>query len=508
MGKDKVKQVVEDAYVKIKKRDFEFFLRNVFARGFKKLEGKEWIGWDDPKSFPAILVDSLENHDRSSTIGPRDFGKTHIFTAYALYRMITAEHRMQIYYLSYKQSQAEGFIKKIAKPVAEESPLISAFFHNDFSRAKTSMDVTNPLGYQAIMEPKGLLGSIRGEHADLMLVDDPLKDESAGETPNPTQVQKATKRFFEDSVPMIKNETGECHVIGTAISPDDLLHQLQDKKGWRSNRIPAVKDVEWDEDQTRIVGGKSMWPKRWPSAKNFNKKLNDTTLSGFKKEYLCIADRDVDTFLSQEKLDKCFGLQSDNSNFEELKKGEIRLVGGHDIGKKVDPAHAIIFALDEDNELYEWTSKFMDGWEYQDQVEWWKTQFNRLPIYKAFYDDQRSEFEGFREKGELPSNFEPQKMNYQQKYNMAAELETYVNEGKIHFKNDSRIYQSLLSVGDDLKATRTESGHGDAFFSTILAVFAARSVIKLKQRFVNPSHQMDSNKKLKGNSRWKFLNGV
>jgi len=468
--KKKVKAIVEDAYKKIKQNDFEFFINNVFAKGFEKLEGRDFISWDSPDSFPAILTDSLENYDRSVTIGPRDFGKTHLFMAYALYKMITAEHRMMVYYLSFKQSQAEGFIKKVGKPIAQSSPLISAFFKNDFSRAKTKIDTVNPLGYQCIMEPLGLSSAIRGEHSDLMLVDNPLKDESAGQTANPTQVRKATKRFFEDGIPMVKDSTGECHVIGTAISPEDLLHKLQGKKGWMSNRIPAIKDIEWNEDQTKIVGGKSSWPKRWPSAKNFNSKRNDTTLSGFKKEYLCMAARDVDTFLNRDKLETCFGLQSDNSNFEDLKKGEIRLVGGHDIGKKVDPAHAIIFALDEEDHLYEWISKFMDGWEYQDQVEWWVRQFNRLPIYKAFYDDQRSEFEGFRERGDLPTGFEPQPMSYQAKYNMAAELETYVNQGKIHFRDDSRTYQSLLSVGDDLKAVKNSAGHGDAFFSTILAV--------------------------------------
>jgi len=504
MSQDKVKQVVENTYKKIKKNDFEFFLRNVFARGFKKLEGKEWIGWDDPESFPATLTDSLANHDRSVTIGPRDFGKTHIFMAYALYRMIIAEHRMQIYYVSFKQSQAEGFVKKIGKPLSQESQLISAFFGNDFSRAKTSMDVANPLNYQCIFEPKGLLGSLRGEHADLMLVDDPLKDESAGDIANPTQVRKATKRFFEDAIPMVKNKIGECHVVGTAISPEDLLHKLQHKKGWKNNRVPAIKDIEWDENQTRIVGGRSMWPKRWPSAKNFNKKLNDTTLSGFRKEYLCIAEKDVDTYLPREDLEKCFGFDKSGEEFNEVRKGELRLVGGHDIGKKVHPAHAIIFAVDEDGHMWDWESVWMDNWPYKDQLDWWKSKFDLLPIFKAYYDDQGGQWEGFREQGEIPSNLEPKPTSYQLKQSRAAELETRVLNHTIHFQNNSRNFQQMMHMDNELKCSKTKQGHCDVFDSTCLAVNAARDIEKLRGSIINADHQFDSNKELHKSSRWSF----
>lgn len=503
MGNRKVKKIVENAYEKIKKRDFRFFLKSVFSKGFKKIEGTEFILWDDPESFPAVFTNALENHDRSITMGPRDFGKTHFAMAYALYKMITAEHRLQIYYISYKQPQAEGFIRKVGKPIAQNSPLISAFFGNSFSNAQTKMDVINPLGYQCIMEPKGLIGTIKGEHG-LVIVDDPLKDESGGQIPNPTQVRKATNRFYEEVVPIIHSDYGECHIVGTAVAPEDLLHQQMNKPGWESNRIPAVKELEWNKNGDQIIGGISSWPKRWPSAKNFNSKLNDTTVSAFRKQYLTEADRDVDTYLSRGHLERCFGFDRTGDKFRDIKKQGLRLVGGHDLGKKVHPAHAIIFALDDSGEMWEWESKWFDGVPYKDQLDWWITKFNILPIFKAYYDDQGGQWEGFRERGDIPSNLEPKPTSYQLKQGRAAELETRVLEDTIHFQNDGRNFEQLMHVDQNLKCSATKQGHCDVFDSTCLAVNAARDIEKLRARFYNPEHQFDSNKKLRKQSKWDF----
>ena len=507
MGKDKVKQVVEDAYTKIKKRDFEFFVDKVFSRGFKKLEGKEWVGWDDSDSFPAIFSDALENHDRSITMGPRDFGKTHLATAYVLYKMVTAEKRMLIYYVSYKQSQAEGFIKKIGKPIATESSLISAFFHNDFSRAKTRMDITNPQGYQCMVEPVGMRSTIKGEHGDIIIVDDPLKDESGGQLMNPAEIKKVSKRFYNEVTPIIR-EKGEAHVVGTAVAPEDLLHQLIQQEGWYANRIPAVRNIEWSEDKNRITGGTSSWPKRWPSAKNFNKKLQTTTQTAFRKQYQTEADRDVDTYLKREDVRKCFGFDKSEEGFNEAKKGTLRLIGGHDLGKKVHPAHAIIFALDEDGEMWEWESKWFDQVPYKDQLDWWKQKFELLPIYKAYYDDQGGQWEGFRESGKVPSNLEPKATSYQLKQGRAAELETRILNHTIHFQSNARNFEQLMHVDDELKCSETKQGHCDIFDSTCLAVHAGRDVEKVRAKFEHPGEQFDSNQKLSGNSRWEFLKGV
>jgi len=225
-------------------------------------------------------------------------------------------------------------------------------------------------------------------------------------------------------------------------------------------------------------------------------------LRAFRKEWLCEIGREVDSYLDPQHLDNCFG--SDITH--KVDKDEMRLVGGHDPAKKIHPAHAIIFRVDNDGELWEWEEQWMDGWDYRDQLEWWRERFEALKIFRAYYDHQNKVFEGFDEQGLVPSAFEPHPMNFQHKMSMASELEDKVNREEIHFRGapGCRTHSQLLAIGQDMKATETREGHGEPFTSVGLAVMAGREVDTLYSAMANADHQLDSNKKLRGESKWDF----
>ena len=95
-----------------------------------------------------------------------------------------------------------------------------------------------------------------------------------------------------------------------------------------------------------------------------------------------------------------------------------------------------------------------------------------LRIDRLNYDDTRAEFEGFRERGELPDGMFGVAFTAKSKFKMAAEVDRFITGEKILLINDQRQKRQLLNVDNDLKAVQTSEGHGDCFFSLCLAVTA------------------------------------
>ena len=84
-----------------------------------------------------------------------------------------------------------------------------------------------------------------------------------------------------------------------------------------------------------------------------------------------------------------------------LKKGRT-VIAGFDIGKKTHPSHLAVFGVVkalvrekvDDKESLVWKdvlvqlcSKYMDGWDYTDQIEYLKKAIFHFKIDKLFYDN-------------------------------------------------------------------------------------------------------------------------
>lgn len=493
-----VERAHKELYQQIKRGSFKTFLRTVFDTSFQRWEGESYETWEKENSLPAILSDQLVNHERSVLIGPRGLGKTYLTIAYTLWRMIRADKKLEITYLSYNKSQADEFIRDKAKPLISNSDLMSEYLLQDQNpQARTKIEVQNPDGVHSIMKPRGILTSLRGAHCDILIGDDLLKDEKSDSVAVPSQIEEIT-RLFNEKVTGLVERDGEIHVIGTAIHEDDLLHRLLGQEGFVGNKVPAIRNVKIDEENMVIKEGTSCWPKRFPNVQMFNQDLRDKQLRGFKKEMLCIPEQNVDSYLPLEKLEASFGF--DDADMPH--PAECTLVGGHDVGKKIHPAHAIVFLLDNNGEMWEYRSRWMHNWDYTKQVDWWNDFAENFTLTKAFYDNQGQEFEGMEEQDYTPDNFEP--FNAQsQRGRVASALERRVTQGDIHFRSSNKNYRQMSNVGVDLKAPETKEGHSDCFWSSALACYAAETVETLKKNLVVPD--LSSNKKLRSPSKWKNI---
>ena len=103
------------------------------------------------------------------------------------------------------------------------------------------------------------------------------------------------------------------------------------------------------------------------------------------------------------------------------------------------------------------------------QVQFLNTVADNFDIDKGFFDNTIPMIE---EVGELNPIWEPIIFTPKQRRAMATKFEEYVNQGKIKLIVDHRQRSQIVCVDNTLSAAVTPAGHGDAFWSIALAVYA------------------------------------
>jgi hypothetical protein len=147
------------------------------------------------------------------------------------------------------------------------------------------------------------------------------------------------------------------------------------------------------------------------------------------------------------------------------------IIGGLDIGKKTHPSHLSVFAQHK-KKLVQIHSKFMDGWNYKDQIEYCREAINKFKMDRLLYDNTRAEFDISFEQGDLPDQMEGVTFTSKSKFSMATELDKVITNGLLELIDDDRQKRQILTVDCDLKAPETQEGHGDCFWSICLAINA------------------------------------
>ena len=148
---------------------------------------------------------------------------------------------------------------------------------------------------------------------------------------------------------------------------------------------------------------------------------------------------------------------------------------GMDLGKRQHPSHVAVYAK-IDKLLIQLCSKWMDNWDYVDQLDWARQAIGKFNIHRLYYDDTRAEFEGFKEVGDLPAQMKGVCFTKKMKFQIAVEFEKAVKTHTILMLADIRQKRQILNVDNDLKSMETPEGHGDSFWSNALAIQASRDM--------------------------------
>jgi len=152
---------------------------------------------------------------------------------------------------SYADSLALTFGRQIRNLVRGEE-FRAVFPDVALARDSTSADHWNIAGRRGGLIAAGVGSGITGHGADLLIIDDPVKDASEADSPT---VRENKWEWYTRTAYTRLQPGGSAVLIGTRWHVDDLIGRVlaQDTENWQVLHLPAI-DAE----------GRALWPERYP----------------------------------------------------------------------------------------------------------------------------------------------------------------------------------------------------------------------------------------------------
>ena len=443
---------------------FRFFYFDKFSVAVRRVEGifkpsKHLISW----------ASILQAFSYTSIVSARKHLKTAIAQGYIAWKLYRMEYLFNEWeFMGYLEDLAEYHLKKLKRYI---NALPECFGnYKDLTSAESILNYRKN-DREFICAPSGILTFKRGRHPHGMILDDILRDPQ--KKLDLAQLEKIERIFLEEVMSMPRDEL---HIFGTPQDQADLFSKIETLPKFYSIRCPAIKNLE-----TREV----LWPELYPYDVLIDIRDNQIGEKAFNKEYMCMPVRTSEGFISLDQMDGIINMRLRNYDLirpPKLKKRTV--VAGFDIGKKTHPSHLSVLVevlwpfvntegkLIHKKKLVQIHSKFMDGWNYTEQIAYLREAIRVFTIDRLLYDNTRSEFEECYERGELPPEMEGVSFTAKSKFAMATEFDKAITTKGLELINDNRQKRQILSVDCDLRAPETSEGHGDSFFSLCLAMKA------------------------------------
>jgi hypothetical protein len=434
---------------------FYEFIRDIWSQGFDKPE--HFSLWHVQKICHDV-EECMETGQHYVAVLPRGHYKSTILGhGFAVWRLLKATKDTEIVYVSFTEKMTRYHISEMKKEI-RNNPVLYDLMQD---RSQDADGVFKYLvnGIHVEIVPAGLFNFKRGMHVDGGLIaDDILRD---AENPLNTGELEKAKEFFLKETMLVPNPGAPIIVMGTPMDTNDLLAEIQNDDAFNSCVLPVFNPTP-----DREVLAPEIRSKEW--LENYQNERPRI----FSAEFMLNPVATVNAFLNIEEIQAV--------EFEELKSLDPYVfhdnldsdltVAGFDIGKKRHPSHLCVFTSKVDGTaIVEINTTFLDGMDFTRQVHFLNTVADNFDIDKGFFDNTIPMIE---EVGELNPIWEPIIFTPKQRRAMATKFEEYVNQGKIKLIVDHRQRSQIVCVDNTLSAAVTPAGHGDAFWSIALAVYA------------------------------------
>lgn len=437
--------------------NFDVFVELIASQSTEILKGGQFTGGDHVEK----ICRYLQGNKLTMRVSAKDHFKSLSFyfhIMWKIWRMQFGYGGREIQYFSYGGTMAAYHTAKI-KQAIECNP----YFANIVDLKPRAEGV---LSYQwnnnapkTSVTPRGLLEFKRGIHCDDVYVDDPFQDPENKLVP--TKISKINEVMKTQIVDMYQQEL---HIAGTAQTPHDFFFDPEFAHRFTTLIEPAIvneqeKKVLWEE---------------WMSYEELMSKKRERGEKVFNQEYMCSPVYAEHSFITPDRYDACVNRDNKNWSFidwENEEHPDYDRVGGFDIGKKSHPSHFVVF--EKNLQTDRWVqihSKWMDGWDYTDQIDYLQQAIRTFGIYEVNYDSTRGEFEAMDEKGQLPAEMTGVPFTHKSKHSMATQIDKALSDGNVELLSDVRQRSQCLMVTNDLQAPSTPEGHGDSFWSLGLAL--------------------------------------
>lgn len=446
---------------------FRYFVYNVFAESFgmdfeyEDEDGSTHIEYIDEfvgGSYIDEVCDVLQSHKWTMDISARDHFKSMRLYARVMWAIFTMEKSGEGHYFSFNSDMAAYHLGKIKAMISQNHYFIE---YTDNKPTADSILSYTFHGSTLTFTPQGLLAFKRGIHADYIFIDDPLRDPE--NKLKPTVIEKINRIMKQEMYSMVKAK-GECRVVGTPQTWQDFFFDAQLKRKFHTRVLDSMVD-----EVNRIA----LWPE-WKTFDDLEEIRNDLGNNSFNQEYRCQPAYAENSYIKREFL---LNVVSSRESLELKPHRGIEnceVVGGFDIGKKTHPSHLALFEIIRKHNtpfFRQLFSKWMDHWEYTDQLEYLEQCIDIFNVNIIRYDNTRGEFEGFAERGQLPPQLKPINLTGRNRFGITANFDSLVTSETIELINDQRQTNQILAVNSDLEAMQSPDGHGDSFWSVALAVY-------------------------------------
>lgn len=447
---ERVKATIELGRREAKEKGLTWFINNILPFSFDR-------GTFIKGAYIDEVSKRMSENDWTMDISARDHFKSTRLYAEIMYDIFTTETDLECHYFSYQQGMSAYHLAKLKKMIQAN------WWFRDFEdlspMALSSIHYYNGTAtYHAV--PEGLLSFKRGIHAERIYVDDPLKDPENKLAP--TAIYKINNVIKTEMFAMVK-KGGVFRVVGTPQTNNDFFFDKQLQRKFSVSIKPAIID----EAKRQVI-----FPE-WKSYEELCEIRETIGEKAFNQEYMTKPSYSENSYIERKDLQKVI----DTSLTQATKyDGNNDVVAGFDIGKKAHPAHLAIYErwTDKNDGKYHYKqlmSKWFDGVEYKEQLDYllWAIENYRIDILR--YDNTRGEFEGFAEQGLLHRCMTPVSFNVKTNNAMAVSLNTIIREERCLMIDDVRQIDQLLQVNNELQAVESPQGHGDSFWSNALALW-------------------------------------
>lgn len=190
-----------------------------------------------------LMIEMPPRHGKSMTV-------TESFPSY----FIAKNPDKRVIAAAYSDSLARKFGRLNRNKLQEFGDVV---FHNSISDEKSAANNWGIAGKRGGMIATGIGGSITGEGADLLIIDDPVKNNE--EAQSPTMREKVYSEW-ESTLSTRLHKGASVIVVMTRWHEDDLIGRLLDKSPyeWTRLRLPAI--AEDDDDLLNRNVGEALCP--------------------------------------------------------------------------------------------------------------------------------------------------------------------------------------------------------------------------------------------------------
>jgi predicted phage terminase large subunit-like protein len=217
----------------------------LIARALEKVETGEW---------PRLIITMPPRHGKSELASKR-------FTAWFTGR--------DAYRSTILATYADDFAEEFGREVREimKSPFFQQVFPGVKLRAGSAAADRLQTTAGGIMAFVGRKGRLTGRGADLLLVDDPVKDREEADSPSIRNkiwswfTDTAMSRLMTDAarVVVIMTRWHEDDIVGRLTDPENIHYNADEAAKWKILKLPALAE---ENDPLGRKPGEALWPMR------------------------------------------------------------------------------------------------------------------------------------------------------------------------------------------------------------------------------------------------------